>query len=112
MARKRKQIEQNFVGYPEEKKLVIPKSIRTMNDLNWGEKCFLSEIIAIDQASNEECYYSLRHLSKRFFVSTITIHNWTKKLVNLGFLEILTKLDEKNGYDRILKPTSFPFVAE
>lgn len=108
----RKEKKEYTPQYPEEKELNLPKWIRSRDDLNWGEKAFLSDIISIDRSHEEKCYYSLKHLAKRFFVSNITIHNWTKKLVNLQLLQILTKLDEENGNMRILKPTLFHLAAK
>ena len=92
-----------FALYPCEVELVFHKSIRSRSDLNWGEKSFLAEVISIDRITNGKCYYRARELARRFFVSNVTIHKWTKKLAELGFIEITTDMDGLEAR-RIIKP--------
>lgn len=90
--------------YPCEVELAFHKDIRSRDDLSWGEKVFLAEIISIDRVTKGKCYYRPKELARRFFVSYVTIHKWTRKLSEMGFIDVLTNLSEKEN-PRIIKPS-------
>lgn len=93
--------------YPYEEHMPFPKWIRERNDLTWGEKIYLAEIISIDKITDHKCYYSIISLAARFFVSPPTIYNWTRKLKDLGLIQILVNLDGDRNKSKIIMPFKF-----
>lgn len=91
--------------YPWEENMNFPKKIRIAKDLKWGEKCYLAEIVSLDKITNGHCFYNIKALAERFFICHLTIFNYTKKLLKLGYIHVLT-IEKDGELRRILKPIS------
>jgi hypothetical protein len=103
--------DQGPIEYPCEKDMIFPVCIRSREDLNWGQKSFLAELISIDHLSNGKCYYSLDNMADRFFVTRVTIHSWIKKLIQLGLIDVTSIIEEGGGVRRVIKPILFRVCA-
>lgn len=72
--------------YEPETAITLTKEVRFNSDLTFGERIFLAELQAMTKEGKQP--FSVKKLSEMFQVSHITITNWVKKLVKLGYLDI------------------------
>jgi hypothetical protein len=78
----------------------FPQEIRHADNIGWGEKCFLAEIMSL---CDKEGYipYSAKGLSELFKVSLPTIASWVKHLTEVGLIELGVKQSGNKWYNSI-----------
>ena len=60
--------------------------------LSCGEKLFFAEVKSM--CSRGGCYYKLKDMAKLFDVTTVSIKNWMKKLMALGYIEVVMDIND------------------
>jgi DNA-binding MarR family transcriptional regulator len=92
----------SYRAFEPKKRVTIHKDVRFHPDLTFGEKMFLAEVCSMNKKT---CPFSSTLLKDEFKVSHQTIINWVKKLVRMGYLEIIVDL-ENDLCSKFIKATS------
>jgi len=85
--------------YTPSPSIQLDMDIRFHPDLTWGERLFLAEIKSM--CTQGTCYYHQNKLAELFHVSKMSISHWIKKLSQMGYIEIVFDMNDKQCKHKI-----------
>lgn len=87
------------IKYNPEENLVVPQNVRFDPELSAGAKLFYAELKSF--CKNGTAPFDQKRLAKMIKVSYPTVINWTKKLIDEGYIEIMLNSPKQENRYRV-----------